>query len=1138
MLARFFIDRPIFAWVISILIVLMGLISVVSMPIAQYPNITPPTVVVTCSYPGANAQVVADTVAAPIEQQVNGVENMMYMSSQANNDGSYQLTITFKLGIDLDAAQVQVQNRIAQATPILPDVVKAIGVVVKKQSPSFLLVMNLYSELDKETGQPYFNQLYVSNFATIQVKDALARVDGVGDVMQFGQQDYSMRVWLDPERLSSRNLTAGDVIRVLKEQNVQVAAGQIGQPPVPAGLDFQYTMGAQGRLIEPEQFANIVLKTGDDGEVTYLRDVSRSELGPRSETTLCRLDGMPSVGMAIFQLPSANALDTAERIRAKLRELKPRFPEHLQYDAVYDTTPFIKESVNEVLKTLRDAIILVAIVVLLFLQDWKAVMLPLIDVAVSLIGTFAVMKLMGFSLNNLTLFGLVLAIGIVVDDAIVVLENIERWLAEGLSVRDATIKAMDEITGPIIAITLVLSCVFLPSAFLGGITGQFFRQFALTIAVSMIISAINAMTMTPARAASIFGGRKHGAHGHDDGREALPWWFFGIVGGVVSVWLLESFLDAKLGITESDQTSLRTQLLGYAVKALSFVPGAIGGGILGLVIIRPVNWFLGKVFRAFNWLFDRATDVYGTVVSWSLRLSFLVLLLYVGLLGLTYYGFTKIPSGFIPGQDKGYLIVNVQLPDSASLDRTVAVMDRIQKIVAEIPGVAHTIDIPGQSFVMNGVSSNFGSMFVILEPFHERRADSLYSEAIAATIRTRLNTEIEQAQTLVFGAPAVDGLGNAGGFKLMLEATGNVDLKQLEAETTNFATKGSQLPGFVGMFSSFRASTPQLYVDVDRIKCKTMKVELNEVFDTLQAFLGGYYVNDFNQFGRTWQVNLQADAPYRISADKVRQFMVRNAGGDMVPLGAIANVRDDVGPVFVLRYNMYTATAINGATLPGVSSGTVIESLEKLAKKELPRNMDFEWSELTYLQKQATDVRSLGDLIQNPFMALVGAVVLVFLVLAALYESWSLPMAVILVVPMCLLCALAGVLMAGMDLNIFVQVGFVVLVGLASKNAILIVEFARDRQKEGKSIYDATMEAARVRLRPIIMTSFAFVLGVLPLVISTGAGAEMRRTLGTAVFAGMLGVTLFGIFLPTVFLYVVRSLIRTRPQKEAPATHS
>ncbi len=1141
MLARFFIDRPVFAWVISIVIVLVGLIALVALPIAQYPEITPPTIQVSAAYPGANAQVVADTVAAPIEQQINGVENMMYMSSQSNNDGSYSLTVTFKLGVDLDTAQVQVQNRVAQAVPMLPDIVKTTGITVKKQSPSFLMVVNIYSDPDPTTGKPYFDQLYVSNFATIQIRDALSRVDGVGDVLLFGQQDYSMRVWLDPNKLAARNLTAGDVIRVLREQNIQVAAGQIGQPPVPAGLDFQYTMSTQGRLAEPEQFASIVLKTGDDGQVTYLRDVSRSELGARSQTTLSRLDGKPSVGMAIFQLPTANALETADRVRARMRELKARFPDKLEYAIIYDVTPFIRESVSEVFHTLRDAIILVAFVVLLFLQDWKAVMLPLIDVAVSLIGTFAVLHWMGFSLNNLTLFGLVLAIGIVVDDAIVVLENIERWLAKGLGIREATIQAMDEITGPIIAITLVLSSVFLPSAFLGGITGQFFRQFALTIAMSMIISAINAMTMTPARAGVIFKGRKHGhgQEGHDDGREALPWWFFSVIGGLASVSLLWPLVAPRYGLPLSDPSfaggepvTLRVQAFSYLLQAGLFLPGGLVGGVFGWFAIGPINRLLAFLFRGFNKLFDVATNLYGRVVAWTLRLSIVVLILYVGLLALTYVGFTRVPTGFIPNQDKGYLIVNVQLPDSASLDRTIAVMDRIRTIAAETPGVAHTIDIPGQSFVMNGVSSNFGTMFLVLDPFHKRRAAELYSEAIANELRGRLFMEIEQAQVLVFGAPAVEGLGNAGGFKLMLESTGGADLKALEAQSANLAEKASKFPGFIGLFNSFRSATPQLFIDVDRVKCKTMKVELNDVFETLQVFLGGYYVNDFNQFGRTWQVNLQADAPYRVNAETVRQFRVRNGNGDMVPLGALATVRDEFGPVFVVRYNMTTAVAINGATMPSVSTGTAIELMENLCDRELPRNIAYEWSELAFLQRETERVHSLGDLLKNPFMAFVGAVVLVFLVLAALYESWSLPLSVILVVPMCLLCALIGIYLASMDLNIFVQVGFVVLVGLASKNAILIVEFARDRQKEGHSLFDATVEAARVRLRPIIMTSFAFILGVLPLVLAAGAGAEMRRTLGVAVFSGMLGVTLFGIILTPVFFYVVRGWVGNTPRHE------
>lgn len=1139
MLARFFIDRPVLAWVISIVIVLLGGIAVVFLPIAEYPEITPPTVQVTARYPGANAKVVADTVAAPIEQQVVGVEGMMYMSSQSNNDGSYSLDVTFELGTDVNLAQVLVQNRVALAEPTLPDVTRAIGVSVKKRSPDLLLVVSLFSDDNPQTGKPYYDQLYLSNYATIQIKDALAQLKGVGDVVIFGGQEYSMRVWLDPDKLQSRNLTASDVIRVLREQNVQVAAGQIGQSPVPKGQAFQYTMSTLGRLVDENQFADIILKAGMEGEVTYLKDVARIELGARSQDTFSRRNGKPSAGIGVFQLPGSNALDTADAIKAKMHELEARFPKGLQQDIPYDTTPFIRESVNEVMFTLRDAVILVAIVVLLFLQDWKALLLPVIDVAVSLIGTFAVMSLMGFSLNNLTLFGLVLAIGIVVDDAIVVLENIERWLEKGYSVREATIKAMNEITGPILAITLVLSSVLLPSAFLGGITGQFFRQFALTISVAMIISAINAMTMTPARAAWIFASRKPGEHG-EQGKEALPWWSFALLGGILSLWLLAPNLGTWLGLPSDHghgavSGSLASTLRTWLIDMILFAPGAVGGGLLGWFLIDRINWVLSRVFQGFNWVFDWTTKAYGTSVAWSLRLSAIVLLIYVGFIGLTGFGFTQVPSGFVPLQDKGYLLVNVQLPDSASLERTNEVTKVLEKIALETPGVTHTNAIPGQSFVLNAVSSNYASMFVIMAPFHDRRDPSLSGDAIAAQLRARFEREVTDARVLVFGAPAVRGLGNAGGFKLMLQGSGDVDFDKLQAEADRLVAKGNEQPGLVSLFNGFRARTPQLYVDIDRTKVKTMGIELKEVFDSLQAYLGSYYVNDFNRFGRTWQVNVQADAPFRVDADIVRQLKVRNNDGDMVPLGAVSDVQDAPGPVQITRYNMRPAAAINGASLPGMSSGATLATMERLAS-ELPADMTTQWTELSYLQEQESKFEQLRDLRQNPFSAFVLGVILVFFVLAGLYESWSLPLSVILVVPMCLMSGLAGVAMAGMDVNIFVQVGFVVLVGLAAKNAILIVEFARDRQQEGASIFDAAVEAAQARLRPIIMTSFAFILGVFPLVIAAGAGAEMRRTLGTAVFAGMIGVTLFGIFLTPVFFYVVRWLsgeTEAKPESQA-----
>jgi multidrug efflux pump subunit AcrB len=1123
MLARYFIDRPVLAWVMSIIIILLGAIAAGFLPIAEYPEVTPPTVRVQANYPGASAQVVADTVAAPIEQQVVGVERMLYMTSQSNNDGSYTLDVVFELGTDVNVAQVLVQNRVAIALPTLPDVVKSVGVTTKKRSPDILLVVNLYSDDNPETGRPYYDQLYMSNYLTIGVTDRIAGVEGVGDVFTIGQQDYSMRVWLDPDKLQARNLTVGDVIRVLREQNVQVAAGQIGQPPIPTGQDFQFTLSTLGRLTEPGQFANIVLKTGSAGEATYLRDVSRTELGAKSQDQLSRLDGLPSAGLAVYLLPGANALDTADRVKAKMRELEARFPKGLHYATYYDTTPFIRESVDEVLHTLVESVVLVALVILLFLQDWKALLLPVIDMAVSLVGTFAVMNLMGFSLNTLTLFGLALAIGIVVDDAIVVLENIERWLEKGLPVREATINAMNEITGPILAITLVLSSVLLPSAFLGGITGAFFKQFALTISVSMLISAVNAMTMTPARAAWIFGHRKPGAHG-DQGKAALPWWFFGLLGGLATVWLL----TPTVGEPEASATGgLRVTLLTLGTSCAYFLPGAVAGGALGWCLIRPVNWVLGKFFGAFNWFFDRATQAYGKTVGSCIRLSAIVLLVYVGLLGLTGFGMTHIPSGFIPIQDKGYFIANIQLPDSASLERTVEATSKVEKIALETPGVAHTVSIPGQSFVLNANSSNYGAMFIPLKPFHERKGAELSGDAILKRLRARVAREVPEARVLVFGAPAVRGLGNAGGFKLMVKATGDVDYGALQNAADNLAAKGNQQPGLVGLFDGFRARTPQLYVDVDREKVKTMGVQLSDVFDALQAYLGSYYVNDFNRFGRTWQVNIQAEPLYRADAESVRQLKVRNADGDMVPLGPVAEVRESAGPVQITRYNMFPAATITGASLPGVSTGDVLATMERLADQELPKNMTYEWTELSYLQKLASKVDEFRDLRQNPTSAFVLGAVLVFFVLAGLYEGWSLPLAVILVVPMCVLCALAGVAVRSLDNNLFTQIGFVVLIGLACKNAILIVEFARDRQLEGASAFEAAVQAALARLRPIVMTTFCFI-HMVPPYFASGAGAEMRRSVGTAMLWGAFGVTLFGIFLTPVFFYVIRSLVRSR----------
>ena len=1039
MFSRFFIDRPILASVPSILITLLGLVAVYKLPVAQYPEITPPTIQVVCNYPGANAQVVADTVAAPIEQQVNGVEDMLFMSSQSSNDGSYSLTVTFKVGTNLNMAQVLVQNRVALAQPILPDVVKQIGVTVKKRSPDLMFIVNLYSPNQR------YDQLYLSNYALIQVRDALSRLEGVGDVMIFGQQDYSMRVWLNPYRLTSRDLTAGDVVKALREQNVQVAAGQTGQPPADKGINFQYTMTTLGRLTEPEQFGEIVLKTGADGQITRLRDVARIELGAKSQDISNHLDNMPAVGMGVFQLPGSNALDTAARVKDKMKELAARFPKGLEYAIAYDTTPYISESIAEVFRTLGDAVLLVAVVVLVFLQNWRSAVIPLVAVPVAIIGTFAAMAVMGFSLNTLSLFGLVLAIGIVVDDAIVVVEATEHHIEQGMAPRAAAHQAMAEVSAPVFAIGLVLTCVFLPCVFISGITGLFFRQFALTIAVSTVLSTINSLTLSPALCAILL--KPRGAH-----RDPLSW---------------------------------------------------------------LLNILLGWFFKAFNKAFAWSTAGYIGIVSKLLRVSVLVLLVYGGLLYLTVWSLGKIPTGFIPAQDQGYLFTTIQLPDSSSIERTEAVAAKATDIAIHTKGIAHAISVTGLSFLLGANGSHLATMFVVLDPFDKREDPDLNADAISQTLRAEYEKEIPEASVGVFGAPPVRGLGNAGGFKIMIEDQGNAGLKELQDRTDDIILAGNDTKqtGLIGLRTMFRANAPQLFVDINRTKCKTMNVALSDVFETLQVELGGLYVNDFNEFGRSWQVNAQADVPFRMQPDDMRRLQVRNARGEMVPMGAVATVLDSSGPFVINRYNLFPAAAINGMSLPGLSTGQVIAKVQDLVDQNLPSSLGYEWTDLMYLQIIAGS---------TTLFVFAGAVVLVFLVLAGQYESWSLPLAVIFVVPMCILCSVIGVAIARMDINIFTQIGFVVLVGLASKNAILIVEFAKAKRESGMERHEATLTACRLRLRPIMMTSFAFILGVLPLVLSTGAGAEMRRTLGVAVFSGMLGVTLFGIFLTPVFFNVIQ----------------
>ena len=1097
-MSRFFIDRPIFASVLSIIITLAGGIAVWTLSVAQYPDITPPTVEVSAYYPGANAQVVADTVAAPIEQQVNGVENMLYMSSQCTNDGMYTLTVTFKSGVDLNMAQVLVQNRESLAEPILPDLVKRRGVTVKKKSPSILMIVNLYSP----SGT--VDNLYLSNYATIQLRGELARLDGVGDITYLGQRDYSMRVWLNPGEMSFRNLTATDVSNAISQQNIQVAAGQIGQPPVPNGQVYQFTMTTLGRLESAEQFENIILKSDSDGRVVRLRDVARIELGAQGYDQTCTLDQKPSVALSIYQRPGSNALETSRLVKAKMEELKKRFDEGVDYQIVYDTTPFITESVNEVFKTLRDAVILVAVVVLVFLQNWRSAIIPLVAVPVAIVGTFAVMAMMGFSLNNLTLFGLVLAIGIVVDDAIVVVEAVEHHVEHGMTPRDATIQAMDDVSGPVIAIGLVLTAVFVPCAFITGIVGQFFRQFALTIATSTIISAFNSLTLSPALAALLI--RPKSA----DKPEALPKLAYALIGALIGWVFLTPLLESRIGANPVE--------VEFAPWAAA-VAGAMVGYLVGFVLDRILVWFFG----VFNKGFHAATTSYTWVVGLMLKASVLVLILYGGLLYLTYREFERTPSGFIPTQDKGYLLVNVQMPDSTSLEKTQKVMERVEAIAMRTPGVKHTVAIAGQSILLNANAPNFGAMYVMLDDFHHRRKPELQGEAILDKLQVEMRHEIIEGMVNIFNAPPVEGLGTAGGFKVVIEDRGDSGMDTLQETAERAVSNGNDTPGLTGLFTSFRANTPWLFLNIDRDKVNAMGVNMQEVFNTLQVYLGSLYVNDFNRFGRTWQVNVQGDSAFRRQIEDLKLLKIRNEAGGMAPFGAMASVEDQSGPVMISRYNMYPSAMINGLPAPGTSSGEALTLTEGVINADLPPAMRLEWTELALLQLQTGN---------TAMIVFVLAVVLVFLVLAAQYESWSLPFSVILVVPMCLLCSVVGVQMASMDINIFTQIGFIVLVGLACKNAILIVEFAKARREEGVPRRQATLDACRLRLRPIMMTSLAFILGVVPLVVSEGAGSEMRRALGTAVFGGMLGVTLFGIFLTPVFYYVIQwanDLIRREP---------
>src|ERR1700757_2716156 len=1041
--SHFFIDRPIFAMALSILIVLAGGVAYFALPVAQYPEIAPPTVQISATYPGADPQVLAETVATPIEEQVNGVENMLYMSSQMTANGAVTITVTFALGTDVNTDQVLVQNRVSVALPRLPQEVQQIGVTTQKQSPDLMMVVHLLSP-DNSYGQEY-----ISNYALIQVRDPLSRLYGVGNVQIFGERDYSMRLWLDPNKMYARGLNAQDVVSAVQGQKNQVAAGQLGAPPAPKGTAFTLTINTLGRLITPDQFKQIVIKRGSNGQIVYLADVADVELGAQDYSTSSSLDGKPAVALGLFQLPGSNAIKASQSVRDTMKELSASFPPGLQYTIVYDPTQFVSQTIEAVYHTLFEAIVLVLIVVLVFLQTWRATIIPLLAVPVSLVGTFAVMAAMGFSLNNLSLFGLVLAIGIVVDDAIVVVENVERNIEEGLEPREAARKAMDEVGGAVVAIAIVLSAVFIPTAFVSGITGQFYRQFALTIAVSTIISAFNSLTLSPALAALLLKGK-----------------------------------GAK--------KDLLTRVFDF------------GAG-----------WF----FRGFNSVFGATTTGYTRVVNRLLRLSAVVLAVYAGLLFLTGYEFKTVPGGFIPTQDQGYVIILAQLPDGASLPRTDAVLEQLSNIVLKIPGVDHAVEIGGFSGLDGSTRSNAGTVFATLKPFEERENDSARSmDAILGAVRRSVN-QITDAFVLAFPPPPVRGVGNAGGFNLEIEDRRSAGLSQLYDATNAVIAKATQHPGLVGLFTSYRYNVPQIYLDIDRKKAETLNVPVNSVFSTLQTYLGSTYINDFNYLGRVYQVNAQALPQFRNSLGNIRQLYTRNNSGSMVPLGTLLSIREISGPDKVMHYNLYPSADIQGSTLPGISSGQAIQWIEQICRDTLPPQFGFEWTQLSLQQILA------GNSAVYIFPL---CVVFVFLVLAALYESWALPASIILIVPMCLLAAITGVFIRAMDNNIFTQIGFVVLVGLACKNAILIVEFARDEVARGQDRFTAATDAARLRLRPILMTSFAFTLGVLPLAVAKGPGAETRQALGTAVFAGMIGVTLFGIFLTPVFFSVIMKFFGPR----------
>jgi len=1050
---HFFVDRPIFAAVVSIVIVIVGVIAYTRLPITEYPEIAPPSVSVTTNYPGADAETLARTVATPIEQEINGVEGMLYMSSYSTSDGTLTLTVVFRPGVDLDIAQVQVQNRVSVAEPRLPEEVRRQGIQVRKRSGDFLLVVHLLSP-DKT-----YDELYLANYMQLRIREQLLRLDGAGDIIVFGGSEYSIRIWLDPARLAAYALTSGEVVAALRAQNVQVSGGQLGQQPAPSDTALQAIVTTQGRFQDVRQFRSVIVKAGEDGRLVRLQDIARVEMGAKDYGSRSYLDSQVAIALGVFQRPGTNALATAEQVKAKMEELKQDFPPGLKYDIIYNPTEFIVQSIDAVYETLIEAILLVALVVLIFLQNWRAALIPILAIPVSLIGTAAFMLAFGFTLNVLTLFGMVLAIGIVVDDAIVVVENIERNIAEGLSPREAAHRTMAEVGTAVVAIAVVLAAVFVPTAFIPGITGQFYRQFALTIAVSTIISAFNSLSLSAALGAILLKPHRTGEHGQS---RFLPVW----IGQVTA--------------------------------------------------------------RKFNAGFDRTSRAYAGGVRSIIRHRVLSLIAYAGLVAATVYMFGHVPQGFIPPLDRGYAIVIAQLPDGATLDRTDAVVKKAEKFIEQTPGVAHIVSIPGFNGATFTNSPNAAVVFVTFKPFEDRLPQGLTSDRIIGDMIGRLQG-IEEAFVLAVPPPAVPSIGNSGGFKMQLQNRTSDDIGPLLMAAYQMMGRARTVPTVTDVFTTFSVSSPQVYLNIDRVKAQMLNVPLSSVFEALQVNIGSAYVNDFNAFGRVFQVRIQADAKYRLERADIQQLKVRSATGELVPLGTLLDVVDASGPDLVQRYNMYVSVPIQGNTPPGISTGVSLDAMERLARESLQPGQSFEWTEL------ALQERSVGNTAVFIFAL---SILFVFLALSAQYESWTLPLAIMLIVPMSMLFGLIGVSVAGIDNNVLVQIGLVVLIGLAAKNAILIVEFARQQEHAGLDPIAAVIEACRLRLRPILMTAFAFILGVLPLVTSSGAGAEMRRALGTTVFAGMIGVTLIGLFLTPVFYVSIRFLEDRLRRKPAPASQA